>query len=46
MLGVSRQRAAQLAASEGFPKPLDRIASGPVWQYATIKRWAQRSGRL
>jgi predicted DNA-binding transcriptional regulator AlpA len=41
LLGVSRQRANQLAKREDFPKQLDRIASGPVWRHADIERWAK-----
>lgn len=43
MLGVSKQRASQLAASDGFPKPLDRIAVGPVWRRAAIESWKERN---
>lgn len=46
LLGVSRQRAAQLAASKGFPKPLDRLASGPVWKRQAVEKWARERGRL
>lgn len=42
MLGVSKQRAAQLGASDGFPKPLDRIAAGPVWRRSDVERWAAK----
>jgi predicted DNA-binding transcriptional regulator AlpA len=41
LLGVSRQRANQLAKREDFPRPLDRIASGPVWKRSDIERWAK-----
>lgn len=42
MLGVTRQRASQLAASKEFPKPLDRIAAGPVWRRDTVERWVKK----
>lgn len=45
MLGVSRQRAFQLAASKGFPEPLDRLASGPVWKRSDVERWARQRRR-
>jgi hypothetical protein len=41
LLGVSRQRANQLTKREDFPRPLDRLAAGPVWKYSDIKRWAR-----
>lgn len=42
LLGVSRQRAGQIAARKDFPKPADRIASGPVWRLAAVKQWAEK----
>ncbi len=42
LLGVSRQRASQLAQSKSFPPPLDRIAQGPVWRRSDVERWAER----
>lgn len=41
LLSVSRQRANQLAKREDFPRPLDRLASGPVWRRSDIERWAK-----
>lgn len=41
ILDVSRQRVNQLAEKDGFPKPLDRIAAGPVWKEADIRKWAK-----
>jgi predicted DNA-binding transcriptional regulator AlpA len=37
LAGVSRQRAAQLAAHPQFPEPVDRLAMGPVWREADVK---------
>jgi predicted DNA-binding transcriptional regulator AlpA len=44
LLGVSRQRANQIAAKNDFPKPLDRIAAGPVWRDSEVKAWAKGRG--
>ncbi len=51
MLHVSKQRASELARAEsGFPKPIQTLASGPVWIKPSILRyvesWVRRpSGR-
>ena len=49
ILGVSRQRASELARSKRFPSPLAELASGPVWAAPTISRfvddWERRPGR-
>lgn len=37
LAGVTRQRASQIAAHPGFPKPVDRLAMGPVWREADVK---------
>jgi hypothetical protein len=42
VLGVSRQRAGQIAEKPDFPKPLDRIAAGPVWKMDDVKAWAKK----
>ena len=34
---VSRTRAGQLAAHPDFPKPVDRLAMGPVWLEVDVK---------
>lgn len=41
ILGVSRQRADQLARQAGFPQPLDEIRAGRIWRRADIERWAE-----
>ena len=46
MLGVSRQRAAQLAQGEGFPEPVATIAAGRIWMRADVEAWARAAGRL
>lgn len=37
LAGVSRTRAAQLAAHPDFPAPVDRLAMGPVWREADVR---------
>ena len=39
LAGVSRQRAAQLAAHPDFPKPVDRLAMGPVWRETDVTKF-------
>lgn len=49
MLGVSKQRLAQLAARSDFPEPMVELASGPVWLTSGIRgferRWPRKPGR-
>ena len=43
LLGVSRQRAAQIAKERSdFPEPVDRISAGPVWDHQDIVEWKRR----
>lgn len=42
ILGVSRQRAHQLAQGEGFPEPVARLAAGPVWKESQIWAWHRK----
>jgi hypothetical protein len=49
-LGVSRQRAAALASTPGFPAPIDELAAGRVWSAADVASFAatwdrRRGGR-
>jgi predicted DNA-binding transcriptional regulator AlpA len=46
LLGVSIQRAHQLAATAGFPAPLGETSSGRVWKRADVEKWAKKAGRL
>jgi hypothetical protein len=39
-LGVTRQRAVQLSAMDGFP-PAQEIAGRPMWRTETIEAWAE-----
>lgn len=49
MLGISKQRLAQLAARPDFPEPMVELASGPVWLTSSIRgferRWPRKPGR-
>jgi hypothetical protein len=45
MLGVSRQRVGQLAATDGFPAPEADLAAGRVWTRQAIEKWAKATGR-
>jgi hypothetical protein len=48
-LGVSKQRASELARSAKFPQPAVTLASGPVWLETQVMRyvsdWERRPGR-
>ena len=46
LLGVSRQRAHQLAKRDDFPEPTARLAAGLIWQAEDVERWARDHGRL
>lgn len=45
MLGVSSQRADQITAKRGFPKPYAELASGRVWRLTAVEKWAAETGR-
>jgi predicted DNA-binding transcriptional regulator AlpA len=45
MLGVSRQRVHQLAATEAFPAPEAEVSAGRLWKRAVIEKWAKATGR-
>jgi hypothetical protein len=45
MLGVSRQRADQLAGEPGFPDPIGEIRAGRIWNKEDIEAWARETGR-
>jgi len=49
LLRVSRQRLDQLRGSSDFPKPIVRLAAGPVWLRSSVegfeRRWDRRPGR-
>lgn len=39
LLGVSRQRADQLARQRDFPEPAAEIRAGRIWLRADVERW-------
>lgn len=45
LLGVSRQRVAQLAKTARFPSPVARLAMGPVYTRRSIIRFCRITGR-
>jgi prophage regulatory protein len=45
LLGVSRQRAHQLAERPGFPTPYATLEQGRVWRTTQFVRWAEKHGR-
>jgi hypothetical protein len=49
ILGVSKQRVSELADAPGFPQPLARLRSGPVWDRRAIgnfqQTWRRTPGR-
>jgi prophage regulatory protein len=42
LLGVSKQRAHQIAEEKGFPAPLAQDARGGVWRRYEVQAWAKR----
>lgn len=49
ILGISKQQAFALSQRKGFPPPLARLESGPVWDPEAIKgfaaTWVRKPGR-
>jgi predicted DNA-binding transcriptional regulator AlpA len=42
LLGVSKQRAHQIAEEKGFPVPLAEDDRGRQWSRFEVQRWAKR----
>jgi prophage regulatory protein len=42
LLGVSRQRAHQIAEEKGFPAPLAEDFRGRVWSRYEVQAWSKR----
>lgn len=45
MVGVSRQRAAELVRRSGFPNPVETTPTGRVWNRDHVAEWIQRTPR-
>jgi predicted DNA-binding transcriptional regulator AlpA len=41
ILGVSKQSVARYVNREDFPRPVERIAAGPIWRRGDVERWAK-----
>jgi hypothetical protein len=41
LLGVTKQRARQIASEPGFPRPVDGDAGGRLWDRREVERWAK-----
>lgn len=46
MLGVSKQRAAQLTQRPDFPPPVSVLAAGRIWRRDDVEKWAKANGRM
>ena len=44
ILGVTKRTALGYTKRRDFPKPLARLASGPVWDAAAIEAWGAEHG--
>jgi hypothetical protein len=42
LLGVTKQRAHQIAEEKGFPAPVAKEALGRVWSRYEVQAWAKR----
>jgi predicted DNA-binding transcriptional regulator AlpA len=42
LLGVSKQRAHQIAEGKGFPAPVERDGRGRLWIRREVQAWAKR----
>ena len=42
LLGVTKQRAHQIAGEKRFPAPLAKETSGRVWSRNEVQAWAKR----
>lgn len=45
MFGVSRQRAAIITMTEGFPRPIDQLRAGPVYRRSEVEAWREERAR-
>lgn len=44
-LGVSTQRAHQLAQTDGFPSPVGRVGNAIVWHWQEVETWDSARSR-
>jgi hypothetical protein len=49
LLGVTKQRASDLARSDDFPSPIATLRAGPIWRRSQLARfvggWSRQPGR-
>jgi serine/threonine protein kinase len=45
LIGISRQRFAELRIRNDFPEPVAELSSGPIWDLAAIDRWMSSGAR-
>lgn len=45
LLGVTRQRIAQITKHPDFPPPRAVLTMGSIWDLATVTTWAETKGR-
>jgi predicted DNA-binding transcriptional regulator AlpA len=43
ILGVSRRTAARSVDRDGFPAPVDVLATGRVWRRRDVEAWARKN---
>ena len=41
MLGVTKRTASRYTTKSDFPRPIARLAMGPIWRTAEVERWAR-----
>jgi hypothetical protein len=41
LLGVSKRTALTYTGRSDFPKPLERLASGPIWSTPDVLKWGK-----
>jgi predicted DNA-binding transcriptional regulator AlpA len=42
LLGVTKQRAHQIADEKGFPEPVAEVGRGRLWSRYEVQAWAKR----
>jgi predicted DNA-binding transcriptional regulator AlpA len=41
--GVTKTTALRYVKRADFPDPIGRVAAGPIWKAAEVKKWAQKT---